>query len=350
MPTISNIFEDKITASNIKLIWESLEQKPYVFQMMFPNTRQLGLRLDYIKGKDNLPVALVSSNFDADVLYRDIIGFDTLSFKLPFFKEATKTDEELRQAILTTDPRFRDQLWSRLFKQSTDLLLGAEATAERLRASLIANGSIAIKENNVNKEYDFGFDKTTQLVTETTLWSVGTAKPFNSFNARIKAYKKLTGKTAKYAVMNSTVFDYLANDAEIIKYFQSLSTPILYPNEDNVKSYIASTTGVTIIIADAQYIAPRDNTYTAVDFYPQDRYTLLSTLDLGETVYGTTPEEADLLSGGSQASSVEITGNGVAITTWKQPDPVWVNTKVSEVVCPSCPNIDKIYIVKVLGA
>ena len=40
--------------------------------------------------------------------------------------------------------------------------------------------------------------------------------------------------------------------------------------------------------------------------------------------------------------------NNVTITTWRETDPVNVNVKVSEVVAPSCPAIDQIYIVKVL--
>ena len=68
---------------------------------------------------------------------------------------------------------------------------------------------------------------------------------------------------------------------------------------------------------------------------------------MGETVYGTTPEEADLLGGNSNILDGEVLEKGVAITTWKETDPVCVSVKVSEVVAPSCPRIDQIYIVKV---
>lgn len=70
--------------------------------------------------------------------------------------------------------------------------------------------------------------------------------------------------------------------------------------------------------------------------------------NLGNTWYGTTPEEADLMSGGT-AAEVQIVDTGVAITTIKEPHPVNVETIVSEIVLPSFETIDNIYIAKVAG-
>lgn len=344
-----NIFEAKITATNAKTIYESRERMPRVGEMFFSPTSQSGLDINLIKGKDDVPVALVAANWDTDVLYRDRIGFETLSAELPFFKEAYKVSEKLRQQIITAQEQYRTPFFNQVFKDVENLVEGADVTAERLRMQLLSTGTISIQENGVDKQYDYGFSTSNQMNTESTLWSASGAKPFASFIARIKAYKKLVKKSAKYAIMNSDVFEALANDADVLGYFKSLSTPNLYPNDEELKAYIEQKSGVQIIIADDEYVNARDNTKTLVPYYPQDRYTLVSTLDLGETIYGTTPEEADLLSGESNVLSCEILGNGIAVTTWKETDPVCVSVKVSEVVLPSCPNIDKVYIVKVLN-
>lgn len=344
-----NIFEAKITANNIKTIWESKERKPFVGEIFFPATTQLGLDINLIKGKDDTPVALVSANWDTDVLYRDRIGFEELSAEMPYFKEAYKIGEKLRQRILTSQEQYRTPLFNQIFNDVERLVESADVTAERLRMLILGTGTISIQENGVDKQYDYGFDTNTQMKTEATLWSVTTSKPFASLVAQIKAYKKLNGKAPKYVVMNTDPFEKLANDTEVLAYFKSLSTPNLYPNDSDIMAYLEQKLQVTFIIADGEYVKARDfKTRTKIPYYPQDRYTLLSTLDLGETVYGTTPEEADLIGGESNVLSGEVVGNGVAITTWKETDPVCVNTKVSEVVLPSCPRIDDLYIVKVL--
>lgn len=344
-----NIFEAKITARNIRAIWEADENRPpYLAEAFFPSVKQLGLDLNLIKGKQGLPVALVSANWDTDVLYRDRIGFEALTAELPFFKEAYKVSEKLRQQIITTIANYQTPLFNQIFDDVNELLVGAEVTAERMRMQLLGTGTISIQENGVDKQYNYGFNSSTQFVTESTLWSASGAHPFKSFVAQIKNYKLLTNKKVKYAIFGYNAYQSLISDADIISYFESLPTPLLAPNDDEIKTYIERRTGVKIYVAEDQYVKARDKSKTPTYFYPTDRYTLLSTENLGETVYGTTPEELDLLNGNSNILNGEVLDNGVAITTWKEADPVSVSVKVSEVVLPSCPNIDQIYIVKVL--
>lgn len=349
---MANIFEAKINAKNIKAIWEADEKNraPYPGEIFFPKRKQIGLDINLIKGKQGLPVALVSANWDTDVLYRDRIGFETLQAELPFFKEAYKISEALRQRILTTQEAYQAPLFEEIFNDTQNLLDGAEVTTERMRMQLLGTGTISIVENGVNKQYNYGFNSGTQTDTVGTYWDQVGATPFKDFIAQIKAYKTLTGKKSVVAVFGYDAYTALVEDADIANYFASLPNPILAPTDEEVQAFIERRTGVKIILADAQYVPARDNSNTPTYFYPSNKFTLCSTLDLGETVYGTTPEEADLLNGdNSNVLSGEVVNYGVAITTWKEVDPVSVSVKVSEVVAPSCPNIEQIYIVTVLS-
>lgn len=343
-----NIFEAKITANNVKTVWEKRKRKPRIGQMFFTPVQQAGLDINLIKGKDDTPVALVAANWDTDVLYRDRIGFQELSAEMPFFKEAYKVSEKLRQQIVTAQDQYRQPFFNQVFRDVENLIEGADVAAERLSMQVLATGTISIQENGVDKQYDYGFKTADQFKNEGTLWSASSAKPLASLVAQIKAYKKLTKKAAKYAIMNSDVAEKLFNDAEVLAHFNALAVPNPYPTDAELQAYVESKTGLTIIIADDEYKKARDFKGNAVPYYPQDRYTLVSTLDLGELVYGTTPEAIDLTSGDSAATSVAVLSNGVTVTTWKEADPVCVSVKVSEVVLPSCPNIDQVYIVKVL--
>ena len=81
-------------------------------------------------------------------------------------------------------------------------------------------------------------------------------------------------------------------------------------------------------------------------YYPDGYVTLLPAHPLGNTWYGTTPEEFDLMSG-NVAASVSIVNTGVAVTTIKEAHPVNVQTIVSEIVLPSFEKMDDIYVIKV---
>lgn len=348
---MANIFEQNITAKNVKAIWEAdTNRGVYLGEALFPATKQMGLEINLIKGKQGLPVALVGANWDTDVLYRDRIGVSSLNAELPFFKEAYKVSEKLRQQILTMNETYANQLFDRVFDDVTELIDGARVSVERMRMQLLGTGTINIQENGVDKQYDFGFTSGTQAKTESTLWSASGAHPFKQFVARIKEYKTTFKKTAKYAVFGYDAYQALINDADITAYFETIAVGKLAPTEEEIKTFIEQRTGVRIILNDTQYIEARDNTNTPVYFYPSKKFTLFADEVLGETVFGTTPEEIDLLTNGdSNVLNGEIVETGVAITTWKEADPVCVSVKASEVVLPSCPKIDELFIITVLS-
>lgn len=347
---MANLFE-LINSATLQEIWDNdTNRAPYMGEAFFPNIRQKGLKFSFIKGKQGVPVALVSANFNTNVLYRDRIGVEKLSASLPFFKEAYSIDEETRQEILSTKEEFLTNIVDNVFDDEVDLLAGADVATERMRMSLLSTGTITIQENGVDKQYDYGFDNAKQFKTEATKWSAEGAKRLASIMAQLKAFKKANPNLkAKYILMNEELFYMLSEDADIANHFASLSVPNPYPSTEEILGYVQQKTGVRILVNDKFYLEARDFNGVEKPFYPSDRYTIIATDTLGQTIYGTTPEEADLLSGQSKASSVAITSNGIAITTWNEVDPVSVNTKVSQVVAPSCPNIDKICIVKVLA-
>ena len=150
-----DIFE-LLLADNIKVLWESLEVEPYIGEAFFPNERQQGLDFSFIKGKDDTPVALVSAQFDTNVLYRDRIGLETVKGSLPFFKEAMKISEKLRQKLISVAEAYRPAIIERIFNDNLTLLKAARVSVERMRMQLLSTGTISIVENGVNKQYDYG--------------------------------------------------------------------------------------------------------------------------------------------------------------------------------------------------
>lgn len=343
-----NVFE-LVQATNIKTAWEENKNRGvYVGEAFFPNTKQIGLKFEFIKGRQGEPVALVPAHWNTNVLYRDRIGVESLSGSLPFFKEAYKIDEETRQELLKVKDEFKQPLINRIFDDVTDLLVGADVAVERMRMQILGTGTITITQNGVNKQYDYGFDNEKQFKELSKKWSVEGADPIQDIIDQAELAEELFGEKPTIAVMDRKVFNVIRKNAKVLDYFAKKKEVNLYPSKAEVLAFVEAQTELRFLITDATYLEARDFNGTPVKYYPEDRITFLTGGNLGETVYGTTPEEADLLSGSSKASSVEVTSKGVAITTWNEVDPVNVNTKVSEVCIPTCPNIDKIYIVKVL--
>ena len=93
---------DMITAQALASYYETLESNriPFLGEGLFPADKKMGLKLEWIKGYDNLPVALQPSAFDAKPLLRDRGGVSMESTRMPFFREAMRLGEEDRQQLL----------------------------------------------------------------------------------------------------------------------------------------------------------------------------------------------------------------------------------------------------------
>ena len=81
-------------------------------------------------------------------------------------------------------------------------------------------------------------------------------------------------------------------------------------------------------------------------FVPDNYIAFVPEGPLGSTWYGVSPEEADLMSGASDAQ-VSIVNTGVAITQIIDPHPVNVNTFASEIVLPSFERMNECALMKV---
>ena len=97
-----------------------------------------------------------------------------------------------------------------------------------------------------------------------------------------------------------------------------------------------------IVLYDKQF---RNESKVAAKFVPDGYVALVPSGALGETCYGTTPEEADLM--GSNAAAVQLVEGGIAITQVVDPHPVNLNTFASEIVLPSYERMDEVALLKV---
>ncbi len=106
-----------------------------------------------------------------------------------------------------------------------------------------------------------------------------------------------------------------------------------------IMTYLEDEYGLSFAIYDKGYLGPDGK---LVKFIPDGKAVFMPAVDLGNTHFGTTPEEADLLS--SNAAQVRIVDTGVAVTTTTKTDPVNVETKVSMMSLPSFEQADSVYV------
>ena len=119
------------------------------------------------------------------------------------------------------------------------------------------------------------------------------------------------------------------------------ATANIIMTDARVKEVFDSELQLKIIVYTKQY---KKEDGTADKFYPDGYVTLLPEGALGNTWYGTTPEERALM--GTNEADVAIVNTGVAIAVTTTSDPVNTKTTVSEIVLPSYERMDETFVIK----
>lgn len=352
---------DMVTATAIASYYEELSSNrlPYLGEALFPADKKMGLKLEWIKGQGHLPVVLQPSAFDAKPLVRDRSGVSIEATKMPFFRESMRLGEEDRQQLLmfleANNNAYANSIVSRIFNDTKELIDSAMVVPEVMRMSLLHSGAFTIAsttDSGQSVSHDYNYDpngtwadknNTTLLTTER--WSEhDTSNPIDDIND-IKRQAASRGVTLTRMIVGFGTWQDILQNAKIKLGMYPLAAQAanVIVTDQQVKTYVESMTGIKIQVYEKMYNGLDGK---PAYFYPtRGSATFLTDGNCGKTWYGTTPEEADLMSG-SQIADVRIVNTGVAISTEKIALPVNIINWVSEIVLPSFENMDSVFNIK----
>jgi Phage major capsid protein E len=349
MPTIF----DLINARNIATYYEEngSNRIPYLGETLFPARKQLGLDLSWIKGFNGLPVQLKPSAFDAKATLRDHVQLNKIDTEMPFFREAMRIGEKERQEILrlmdSTNSQYLMPVINRIYDDAANLVNGARVVTERMIMQLLSTGRISIVANRINYDYDYQFPEAhMETLTGTDQWSDPNSNPIDDIRTWQDKVEDDTGVRPTRAICTRKTWNYLLTNNRIRLDMNPAGGQNIILTDSMLQQYLAAKLGISVAVYNKKFALEVGG--AAQLFYPDDHFTLIPDGNLGNLYYGTTPEEADLMSGATSAE-VQIVNTGVAITTIKEPHPVNVETIVSQICLPSFETIDTIFIAKVAG-
>ena len=352
-------FTEIFTTDAIAARWTEAvtNRDPYVGEVLFPADKKLGLDLSFLKGSKGLPVALMPSAFDAMPTFRDRGGFEITETQMPFYREGFKIKEKDRQEILKvqeSNSKFARPVIAKIFNDAEELLEGALVAAEVERMRLLfpeeGNARITVVANGV--KYDYNYDPNGSWkannyfeLTGTSKWDDTTnANPFKDIDNVKTVIRSNTGAAPTIAMMNSTTFNLLLNMSVIYnRYIARAGVSMTYLTKPEVRKVVEDTAEVRILIYDKMY---KDQNKAPHKFVPDGYVALLPEGALGNTWYGTTPEEADLMA--NPGAEVSIVNKGIAITREVTTMPVNTNIYASQIVLPSYERMDDVALLKVV--
>lgn len=330
---------------------------PYFGAGLFPAQKKAGLDLKWIKGHNGLPVSLAPSAFDAKSKFRDRVGISISETQMAFFRESMLVKEADEQEIMrvqdANDP-YATQVLNNIFNDTQTLIDGANVVPERMIMQLLAplNGKmgIAIQANGVNYTYNYDPDGSwkkehyKKITTANEKWSASeTCDPVKDIEDALDAQEQATGNRPVVLLMSKPTFNLIKNSKKVQSgvLAQNVTANVNYTSA-RVKAYIEEELNVSIVIYTKQF---KDESGTAKKFYPDNIIMMLPSGTLGNTWYGTAPEERTLAT--KADASVSIVNTGVAVAVTITDDPVNTKTTASEIVLPSFERANECYALEV---
>lgn len=340
---------DLMQSQELTAYWEELTQDeaPYPGEELFPDDKKRGLSLKWIKGSKGLPVVLKTSAFDVHAIPRPRVGFEKLTAEMPFFKESTYIDEELRQelnlVLETGNQAYIDSVMNKIFDDEVRLLRGARASRERMRMMALTTGVVSMTANGQVFTFDYGV---THKGNASVSWSDhATSDPIEDIRVAKEKVQDETGATITRAMCDSKTWRDIRNNEKIKKAIFVLTNGAGAISDKRLKQYLADELEIDVVVNDKRY---KDENEQTLKFMPENTFVMFPDGDLGKTWFGTTPAESDLMSG--SVANVSITDTGVAVATVQKADPVQVETIVSMICLPSFEAADQVYILDTTAA
>lgn len=339
---------DAVTASNVTGYYNGTLQgvDATIGQKAFPIRKQLGVKLAMVKGAKGLPVVLKPAAFDTKVVLRDRINVELSDQEMPFFKEGMLVKEADRQQLFLVEATGNQEMINTIMKTIYDdeatLITAAEARLEAMRMQVLATGKISISSNGVHKDFDYGLREQNKGAVTIAWTDAAKANPLADLEKASDALLAL-GTSAELVYMNAKSFSLLKNADSTLKAIKPLAPKGSAVTKREIKTFLEDEYGLKVVVVDKTFI---NDSGEVTKYFPDGTVTLAPNATLGNTVFGTTPEEADLMAGVAGVD-VKLTNTGIAVTTKKLDDPVNVQTKVSMIALPSFEGIDGVYLLDI---
>lgn len=327
---------------------------PYLGAGFFPPKKKMGLDLKWIKTSKGLPVSLMPSAFDTVSTIRSREGIKIEETEMAYFKESMLVKEVDEQEILrvqeASDP-YAQQVLNNIFNDAETLIDGANVVPERMIWQLLTptdgHPKISIQADGATYAYNYDADgsyATNNFTSNssTAMWSdLDDSDPIGDIQTACDRVEALTGTRPVYAVVSRQTMNYLKQNVKIRSVILAQnSTANIFMNDARVKEVFLTELGITLVVYTKQF---KNESGVATKFLADGFCVLLPEGAVGNTWYGTTPDERTLMADPNYDTA--LVNTGVAVTVTNTSDPVHTKTTASEIVLPSFERMDETYVI-----
>lgn len=340
--------EEFLTDQALQDYVQSREYPLTVGDGLFPNDRTEEFEIKYLLGSNAAPVSASVHAYDTEAQVGSRDGLEEMSMEPALIKRKIKMGERLIKAMTQARTEAEVQrVIDRIYNDVDNMVNSVRTRIERMRFEAISTGKLTLNENGFKGEIDYGVaEEQKESLSGTDLWSDPSAKPLDDIDRYVNKVVELSGVTPERALTSREVFNALKRHDSVRKAIFGVNSARLVTNAE-LNAFLQEQGLPAIATDDRVYRVQKNNgTYATQRFFPKNSLVLLPGGELGNTVHGITPEEANMQY--NKTATFQNFGNIIA-QIYDTQDPVARWTKAVALAMPSFPTANQIFIANVLG-
>ncbi len=344
MPNI----EEFLTDQALQDYTQSRQYPLTVGDGLFPEERTDEFEIKYLLGSNAAPVSASVHAYDSEAQVGSRDGLEEMSMEPALIKRKIKMGEKLIKAMTQarTDAEVQ-RVINQIYNDVDNMVNSVRTRIERMRFEAISTGKLALNENGYKGEVDYGVtDDQKETLTGTKVWSDAGANPLDDIERFVNQVVAYSGATPERILTSRKVFNALKRHDSVRKGIFGVNSARLVTNAE-LNAFLQEQ-GLPAIATDDRVfrVQKNDGKYVNERFFPENKFVLLPGGELGKTVFGVTPEEANMQY--MKTATFANFGNIVS-QIYSTNDPVARWTKAVALAMPSFPTANQIFIADVLG-
>lgn len=321
--------------------------EPTIGQTLFPERKTDEFELEYFTGASNLPVAasIHALDTEAEIASRGeaekrIIDKALIKRKIPIME---------KDIMNLAQPRSNaevERIVKRLYNDLDTMAKSVYTRVEAMRMEALETGKLVVDENNVKLQLDYKMPNAhKENLGSTDTWDNEGSDPLEDIYRWTDKIVSDTGITPGRALTTRKVINTLRMHPAIRKGMLGVNSEKLITLAE-LNQFLSSMDLPILASYDAKYnVEEKNGKLTQKHFISENAFILMPNHTLGETVFGPTPEEVELIT--NSEFDIKKIGN-ITGSVDKEFDPVRRWTKASALVLPSFPLVEQVFSAKVL--
>ena len=327
---------DELFNTKELLNYYRVKQQPAMLgDTLFPARKIQDIKFDMITGANGLPVSASIHAFDTETELASREVLQKGAAELALIKRKIAIGE--REIIAINNPRMDSEqkaLVKELFKDGDKMVESVQTRIEAMRMELLSSGKIAINENKVAITLDY---KVPSGNKKSFNWSdPQTANPLEDIKTLADAVEDASGTKPTRILTSSKVLNKILACDSVKKAIFGVNFDKIATRKD-LNSLLESMELPQIAVYNAKYKVQNANgKYTTKRYFPENILSMFAENALGETIYGLTAEEIELI-GSNKMEEAKMVGN-IFVGVEKEGDPVRRYTKAVATALPTLEN------------